>query len=203
MKKIFSDVVPKERKARILLSLIIFGAFILGWIINTGDGNHQAPSELSVSQSESEISLWTCSMHPQIQQPKPGKCPICGMDLIPVKKGQTSENPRQIFLSENARRLAEVEVAPVERKYVVNEIWMVGKIEYDETRLKYITAWVAGRIDRLYVNFTGISVRQGDHMAELYSPELLSTQQELIQSLKMLETTTPQTSPEAKVLAEQ
>jgi len=202
MKKFFSDIIPKGRKARIFLSIIILFAFFLGLILSTGDGNEQPRPDATASQAGIEISIWTCSMHPQIQQPKPGKCPICGMDLIPVKKGQTPENPRQIFLSENARRLAAVEVAPVERKFVVNEIRMVGKIEYDETRLKYITAWVSGRIDRLYVNFTGITVRQGDHMVELYSPELLSTQQELIQSLKMLEGTAPQTSSEVKALAE-
>jgi Cu(I)/Ag(I) efflux system membrane fusion protein len=201
MKKFFNDIIPKKPKTRIFFALIILFAFILGWIFSTGDENLQTPPELTVSQSEAGISLWTCSMHPQIRQPKPGKCPICGMDLIPVKKGQTSENPRQIYLSENARRLAEVAVAPVEKKYVINEVRMTGKIEYDETRLKYITAWVAGRIDRLYVNFTGITVHRGDHMLELYSPDLLSTQQELLESLKMLEAEDEQTSPEIKALS--
>jgi Cu(I)/Ag(I) efflux system membrane fusion protein len=61
---------------------------------------------------------------------------------------------------------------------------MVGKVDYDETRVKNITAWVPGRIDRLYVDFTGITVSKGDHMVDLYSPELISAQAELLQALK-------------------
>jgi Cu(I)/Ag(I) efflux system membrane fusion protein len=72
----------------------------------------------------------------------------------------------------------------VERKFVTAEIRMVGKIDYDETRVKYITSWVPGRIDRLYVDYTGITVSKGDHMVYLYSPELLSSQAELLQAAK-------------------
>lgn len=78
----------------------------------------------------------------------------------------------------------EIETTPVERKFVTSEIRMVGKIDYDETRVKYITAWVPGRIDRLYVDFTGITVNKGDHMVYLYSPQLLSAQAELLQAVK-------------------
>ncbi len=92
-------------------------------------------------------------------------------------------------MSAAAQKLAEIEVTVVERKYVTAEIRMVGKVSFDETRLAYITAWVSGRIDRLYADYTGIPVQKGDHMAELYSPELLTAQQELIQALKTVEKT--------------
>ena len=198
MKEFFNHFIPREKSVRVWWGIIIILVFFLGWIL--GGRNHDKPSSITqyTLTGSDEISLWTCSMHPQIRQPKPGKCPICGMDLIPVKKSERSENPRQIFLSESARRMAEIEVAPVEKKYVVNEIHLVGKIEYDETRLKYITARVAGRIDRLYVNFTGTPVRPGDHLVELYSPELLSTQQELVQTLNILNTFSSETAPEIK-----
>lgn len=198
MKRFINNFIPKEKFARIVWIVMVILAFFLGWLLSSG--NHETPSgaiQHPATGSE-EVSLWTCSMHPQILQPKPGKCPICGMDLIPVKKSERSENPRQIYLSESARRMAEIEVAPVEKKYVVNEIRLVGKIEYDETRLKYITARVAGRIDRLYVNFTGTPVRQGDHLVELYSPELISTQQELLQTLNILNSFPGETSPDLK-----
>jgi Cu(I)/Ag(I) efflux system membrane fusion protein len=134
------------------------------------------------------VSAWTCSMHPQIQQPGPGQCPICGMDLIPVSREDSGQlGYRELALSDRARKLAAVQVAPVERKFVSTKIRMVGKIEYDETRLGYITARVPGRIDRMYVDYTGIQVRKGDHLVELYSPDLLSTQQELIQTLKSVQ----------------
>jgi len=110
------------------------------------------------------------------------------MDLIPVRMNSTQPDlPGQIVLSENARRLADIRVAPVERRFVSKVIRMVGKIDYDESRLKYITARVPGRIDRMFVDFTGVPVKQGDHLVELYSPDLVSTQQELIETSRALQ----------------
>ncbi|MFH0910438.1 MAG: efflux RND transporter periplasmic adaptor subunit [Planctomycetota bacterium] len=124
-------------------------------------------------------------MHPQIRQPEPGKCPICGMDLIPVKEGGPEAiGPRQLGMSEESVRLAEIETRRVERRYVDMEIPLVGKVDYDETRVKTISAWVSGRLDRLYVDFTGISVKAGDHLVEMYSPELFSGQEELLQAIR-------------------
>jgi Cu(I)/Ag(I) efflux system membrane fusion protein len=79
-------------------------------------------------------------------------------------------------------------VAPVERKFVAAEIRMFGKIDYDETKLAYITARVPGRLDRLYVDYTGINVKKGDHLIYLYSPELITAQEELLQALKRVST---------------
>ena len=58
-----------------------------------------------------------------------------------------------------------------------------SKVEYDETRVEYITSWVPGRLDRLYVDYTGVPVKKGDHMVYLYSPELFAAQEELVQYL--------------------
>jgi Cu(I)/Ag(I) efflux system membrane fusion protein len=124
-------------------------------------------------------------MHPQIKLPKPGKCPICFMDLIPVKAGKDeSEGSRELSVSEHSAKLMEIETAPVERKFVTAEIRMVGKVDYDETRVSDISAWVPGRLDRLFVDYTGVPVRKGDHMVYLYSPELLSAQEELLQAIR-------------------
>ncbi|NQU44607.1 efflux RND transporter periplasmic adaptor subunit, partial [bacterium] len=118
----------------------------------------------------------------------PGLCPICAMELIPVQKEEHNGlGPREIRLSPAARKLAEVQTAPVQRKFVAADIRLVGKIAYDETRLSYITAWVPGRLDRLFVDYTGIPVRKGDHMVYLYSPELLIAQQELLQAVQARE----------------
>jgi len=83
------------------------------------------------------------------------------MDLIPVtSESDDSElSPRALRLSSTAAKLAEIQIAPVERKFVAKEIRMVGKVEYDESRIGYITAWLSGRIDRLYVDYTGITVK--------------------------------------------
>jgi Cu(I)/Ag(I) efflux system membrane fusion protein len=135
-----------------------------------------------------EVKFWTCSMHPQIQQPGPGQCPLCGMDLIRVSSEQSAggERSRELKLSGHAIKLAEIQTAPVERKFVSAEIRLAGKVEYDETRLSYITAWVPGRIERLYVDYTGVRIKKGEHLVQIYSPELITAQQELLLGLKML-----------------
>jgi Cu(I)/Ag(I) efflux system membrane fusion protein len=139
--------------------------------------------------SAEAATVWTCSMHPQIRQPKPGKCPICGMDLIPADDGGGEEatSLREVSISREARELLDLRVAPVERRYVTATVRMVGKVEYDETRLGYLTAWVPGRLDRLYVDYTGVEVKKGDHMISIYSPELYSAQAELIRARQSAE----------------
>jgi len=128
---------------------------------------------------------WTCAMHPHIELPKPGLCPICHMELIPRETPDaTPHGPWELTVSESAKALMEIQTAPVERKFVEAEVRMVGKIDYDEARLKYITAWIPGRLDRLFVDYTGVPVKKGDHMVWLYSPELLSAQAELLQALQ-------------------
>ena len=166
--------------------LVIIAAFILGYAARTVTGpaapvtEHEHVAQAGGNQQQ----WWTCSMHPQIRQPKPGKCPICFMDLIPISSSGADLGERQISFSEAAIKLMEIATAPVERKFVTTEVRMVGKIDYDETQVKNIAAWVPGRIDRLYVDFTGITVGKGDHMVVLYSPELISAQAELLQAVK-------------------
>jgi len=168
-------------------TVLVVVTFIAGYFVNsllqgppTGP-EHEHPGGQAAEQAP---TVWTCSMHPQIRLPKPGKCPICFMDLIPITTEDSVVGERQISFSEEALKLMEVQTTLVERKFVEAEIRMVGKVDYDETRVKNITAWVPGRIDRLYVDFTGITVSKGDHMVDLYSPELISAQAELLQALK-------------------
>ena len=143
------------------------------------------------------IQFWTCSMHPQIRQPGPGKCPICAMDLIPVKAGAPAEeeSPRVVTLSPASASLLQVQTAPVRRAWAEAALNLVGKVDFDETRLATITARVSGRIDRMYVDYTGIRVNQGDHMVELYSPELLTAQAELRNAIQAAERLTSAASP--------
>jgi Cu(I)/Ag(I) efflux system membrane fusion protein len=170
----------------VLIAIIAFAAgfFIKSYLQpSEAEAEHEQPSGEIEEQGE---KWWTCSMHPEIRLPKPGICPKCPMDLIPVEaSGDVGE--REISFSEAAIKLMEIETTAVERKFVTAEIRMAGKVDYDETRVKHITAWVPGRIDRLYVDFTGITVSKGDHMVELYSPELISAQAELLQAVKAVE----------------
>ena len=134
------------------------------------------------SEAKAETEIWTCSMHPQIRQPEPGNCPICGMKLIPVNT--SGGGIRHIKLDRETIKLMQIKTSPVERRFVEATVRMVGKIDYDETRVKRITAWVGGRLDRLFVDYTGVKVDDGDHMVLMYSPELYSAQTELLQAIK-------------------
>ena len=128
-------------------------------------------------------------MHPHIHREGPGQCPICGMDLVPVRQDEkqstgSKDKSRQLSVSPAQKALMRIETTPVERRFPTASLRLAGKVTYDETNLAYITAWIPGRIDELFVDYTGLSVNKGDHMVQLYSPELYSAQEELLQALR-------------------
>lgn len=166
--------------------LLAGGAVILIFAFSLGRFTAAPEHDESVHAEEAAPEVWTCSMHPQIKLPKPGLCPICAMDLIPLGSGG-EEGPRELTVSETAKKLMQIETVPVERKMVSADVRMVGKVNYDETRTAFITARMPGRLDRLFVDYTGIPVKQGDHLASIYSPELLSAQEELLQAIRSVD----------------
>ncbi len=169
--------------------------FAAGYLVSPAAQGSAATGDAQLHSEAKGPQKWYCSMHHQIIRDGPGLCPICGMELIPMPEDLAVETaPRELAVSEAAAKLMEIQTSPVERKFVASEVRMVGKIHYDETRVKDITAWVSGRLDRLYVDFTGTSVRQGDHLVYLYSPELISAQAELLQAAKAVSKTGQSTS---------
>ena len=120
-------------------------------------------------------------MHPLIQQPNSGDCPICGMDLIPlINDTGADDGPRTLSMSDSSRALADIQTTLVKQEYPVAEVRLVGQLDYDETLEKSLTARFPARIDELFVNFTGIPVKAGEHLAKVYSPDLLLAQRELL-----------------------
>ena len=161
--------------------------YLLRWATAPARAEPAAASPTTAPGAATTPAVWTCSMHPTVRQPGPGQCPICRMDLIRLEGNSAgASDPRLLALSENAKALIAVETVAVERRYVTAEVRMVGKIDFDETRLAYITAWVPGRLDRLFVDYTGMPIRRGDHMVEIYSPELLTAQEEFLQARKAM-----------------
>jgi len=134
-------------------------------------------------------TIWTCSMHPQIKQDKPGNCPICGMDLIPLKTSDDIEeaDPNEIQMTESAMKLAEVQTYIVKKGAPEKSVHLLGKVKPDERNIATLTARFGGRIEKLYVNYTGQSVRKGQKLASVYSPELNTAQQELLDAAKYKE----------------
>ncbi len=180
----------KFAMAAAALILVVFGFWLRGFFVSSSAPAMDPHAGHAHAGEEAKPEVWTCSMHPQIRLPKPGLCPLCNMDLIPAGDDETlsTGGPRELTVSAAAANLMDVETVPVERKVVTATVRMVGKVEYDETRLAYITAWIPGRLDRLFVDYTGVPVRDGDHMVSLYSPQLLSAQEELLQAIKAVET---------------
>ncbi|MRR36160.1 efflux RND transporter periplasmic adaptor subunit [bacterium] len=137
---------------------------------------------------------YTCPMHPFIIKDKPGACPICGMSLVPVKKaddGKPKEGELEMLehvsLSPTQMVMANVATVKVDRMPLAKEVSAVGIVQYDQSRQARVTSWVAGRIDRLYVNSVGAWVSKGRPVAEVYSPDLVSAQQEYLLALKSRE----------------
>ncbi len=172
--------------AGIALALIVL-ALVVGFSV----GRSAAPAESGEAAGEAYAdgsgapTMYTCSMHPSVRLPDPdAKCPICFMELIPVAADAgVGLEPGQLALSASAAAASRVETAEAARFFPTAEVRLYGKVTYDETSVARLTAYFPGRIERLFVNYVGVPVNKGDHMAEVYSPELLAAFEELRQSI--------------------
>ena len=125
--------------------------------------------------------VWTCSMHPQIRQTSPGSCPICGMDLILADVDSNELSDTQFTMSKNAMALADIRTTIVGSGISGdNTLKLSGTIKENEKAVGSQASYFDGRIEKLYVNFEGEEVKSGQLLATIYSPELVSAQQELI-----------------------
>lgn len=160
----------------------------------------------TAGESPDEIAYWTCPMHPHVKEHGPGKCPECGMDLVPVTAAQAREAPpggaqpltpaspsgagdagtarAGITIDPRRQQLIGVRTAAVERRALTSTVRTVGLVRYDETRLTDVNLKLEGWIRKLYVDTTGQSVRAGQPLFTLYSPELVTTQNEYLLALK-------------------
>jgi len=156
---------------------------LLGWLIF--GGNKAAPSveDGHSHPAEAKDQQWTCSMHPQIRQHGPGDCPICGMELIPaLNGGGGTDNPLTFQMGADAMKLANVSTLKIGFADASRTLRLNGKVELDETNTVTQSSHVPGRVESLRVNFTGEQVRRGQTLATVYSPELVTAQQELLQA---------------------
>lgn len=165
-------------------SVLLLAGLLLGYMIFGSSGH----SHELTQETQEESVVWTCSMHPQIKMDKPGKCPLCAMDLIPMASNGDSDqdvDPNAIVMSKSAVALANIQTTVVSSKDPIKDIELYGSIEVDETQQNSQSSHVAGRIEKLYVNFTGEKVNKGQLLASVYSPELYAAQQELLEAIKL------------------
>jgi Cu(I)/Ag(I) efflux system membrane fusion protein len=212
------------------------------------------PAEAAGPATDSPQQLWTCGMHPQIVEDHPGQCPICGMDLVPLRTGASSpgaaekaRGEREILFYRNpmdptitspvpAKDSMGMDYVPVYadeaeeatggpavridpavvqnmnvltqvagRGDLSREIRTVGYLEYDQQKMVSVTTKYAGWIEKVYVNYLGEPVRKGQPLFEIYSPELVQTEQDLlsaIQFAKRLENATEDARRRAENLVE-
>ncbi len=175
MKKVFSN-----RYFR--YAALIIGGIFLGWLF------FHSPKKAIVQNANTEEkkkeTIWTCAMHPQIRMHEPGKCPICGMDLVPLNEIDVKFDSAAVYLTEDAAQLANVQTSVVTSKNPVKEVRLYGKVQPDERLLKSQVAHISGRIEKLLVNYTGEVIHKGQTLAILYSPEIITAQQELLEAAK-------------------
>ncbi len=185
MKKINIKELIRSKTVQGVLFVTI--GLLVGWMLFSSPSSEKEHNHATTEAAESQV--WTCSMHPQIKMDKPGECPICGMDLIPLRKTSGSSgnmiDDEAMQMSPEAIALANIQVSPVSRQNPVKEIMLYGVIAPDERSLQSQTAHVSGRIEQLSVDFTGETVRKGQTLATIYSPELFTAQQELLQASKL------------------
>lgn len=148
----------------------------MGWIRET-----DAPSAATSSGT-----IYTCAMHPQIRQPTPGRCPICGMALVPASSAAADLDEFSVKIEPAQRRLANIQTAAAETAPLEATLQTVGAIAIDESRQATIAAYVDGRLERLFADYTGVEIKKGDHLAVLYSPQLYGAQVEYVEARRAL-----------------
>jgi len=174
----------KKYKNYIIGAVLLLIGMVLGNLFSGGNSTIKENHEHKLTK-DAATQLWTCSMHPQIQMEEPGNCPICGMELIPLETNATTENINvdEIVLSEEAYQLGNIQTSIVQKSQAEKEIRLLGKVQANERNLYSQVSHIPGRIEKLYVNFTGENVSKGQKIARIYSPELISAQKELFEAI--------------------
>ena len=143
------------------------------------------------SKIEKHAVRYHCPMHPTVISDKPGDCPICGMRLVPMSDEKAVEqtttsgpaNLAPVTISTEVRQRMGLTLGTVEKRAIRRELRTSALIEPAEPRLHHVTTKVGGWVEQLHVSVTGQSVKSGDPLLTIYSPDLLSAQQEYLSAL--------------------
>ena len=161
-----------------LVVLILFVAALagsVGWFA----AKHSA-HPLEPSSGGRKVLFYQSAMHPWIKSDRPGKCTICGMDLVPVYEGDKGFDVGEglVTLSSNSITVIHVQTDDVRRQPMRHTLRVAGTMEGDDTRHRFLPAYVEGRIEKLFVNYVGAEIVEGQAMATIYSPALVNSERE-------------------------
>lgn len=169
---------------------ILIGYFLARWF----DSSHSENPKGDI-KSERKILYYKDPMHPWITSDKPGKAPDCGMDLVPVYEGEEESEPGIIKIDPTMVQNIGVRIEPVKRMKLTKTIRTVGRVDYDETKIVVLSTKISGWIEKLYVDYTGKFVRKGEPLFEVYSPELVTAQEEYLQAINYRESVSGSRDP--------
>ncbi len=174
-----------RRAVATMVTLLVVGVLVAifrhplaKWFTGAPTIAGSAAARASTSVTNETIDHYTCSMHPSVNQPGPGKCPICGMTLVPIMKEQDERGV--VTINDARRQLIGVRTAPVIEGPMRSTFRAAGRIAYDETALADVSLKVRGWITKLYVNETGQRVTRGQTLFTVYSPELYNAEQDFL-----------------------
>lgn len=179
------------RKTRFLIIISLCLALLTTLSFHpAGLGHHERHTHLAdylgISEAHADNHQYTCGMHPFILQDAPGTCPICGMDLTPVKSETTGggSSASTITIDPVTRQNMGVRTAPVSRRSLSRTIRTVGVVGYEEPQQYTVNTKVDGWIEHLYVNETGAFVKKGQPLLDIYSPDLVAAQEDFLLALR-------------------
>lgn len=178
-----------NKREAIIIGITLVTGLFFGFVFFGGsEENHDGHNHEETVNAEETV--YTCSMHPQIRQNEPGLCPICAMDLVPIitlhAEGDNID-PNEIQMTESAIKLADIQTTIVKRGVPEKSVHLLGKVKADERNIAELTARFGGRIEKLFVNYTGQNVKKGQKLGTIYSPDLITAQKELLEAIKYKE----------------
>ena len=171
----------KNKKLVIVISFIVGLGLVI--LISSKFLTKRARSGASPGGKGKKILYYRAPMNPTYISDKPGKSPM-GMDLIPVYEGQGTTDSGMVKINPVTVQNIGVRSELVERRTLSRDIRTVGRIDYDERKVAYANTKIGGWIERLYVDYTGQNVKKGERLLEIYSPELVVTQEEYLLALE-------------------
>ncbi|CUS94387.1 efflux RND transporter periplasmic adaptor subunit [Candidatus Kryptonium thompsonii] len=170
----------------IVIAVAIISVFV-GYSLSRLFNSSHVENPKSEIKSERKILYYKDPMHPWITSDKPGKAPDCGMDLVPVYEGEEESEPGIIRIDLAIVQNIGVKIEPVKRMRLTKTIRTVGRVDYNETKITVLTTKISGWIEKLYVDYTGKFVRKGEPLFEVYSPELVTAQEEYLRAISYRE----------------
>jgi RND family efflux transporter MFP subunit len=202
------------RSLKIMGTILFFGLVavsLTGVMVSCKQSGHE-------SQTAGQKVIYHCPMHPNYLSDKPGSCPICGMNLVPVISPATSTVPSGMESGKKERgrdEASEVKIDPttvqnmgvatetVSARDLKKDIRVSGTIDLNETEISIVNTKIMGWIEKLYIDYTGQAVKKGQPLLTIYSPDLVSAQEEYLQAIRYLKSLPEGTASDARKGAEQ